>query len=174
MNYRKDKYTIKKDGNVYSERLKKNLKQSKNSCGYYQVFLLCDDGKYRWFRTHRLVAETFIPNPNNFQEVNHKNERKEDNSVENLEWCDRKYNVNYGLRTAKYRVKKKIKFKEDKEVYQFDTECNLIGIYNSIKEASENTSYGKEGICKCCKGILKTYKNFIWKYVNNKGIKMGL
>lgn len=165
MNYRKDKYKVTKDGNVYSETLKKNLKLSENSCGYYQVFLLCDDGKYRWFRVHRLVAETFIPNPNNLLEVNHIDENKHNNNVDNLEWCDRKYNINYGLRTAKYRVKKKIVFKENKEVYQFDKDCNLINIFPSLKEAAEISNYDKRGICKCCMGVLKTYQNYVWKYV---------
>lgn len=54
------------------------------------------NGEQRRYSVHRLVAETFIENPNNLPEVNHKDENKLNNSVENLEWCDRVYNINYG------------------------------------------------------------------------------
>ena len=56
-------------------------------------------------------------------------------------------------------------FKENKEVYQFDKDCNLINIFPSLKEAAEISNYDKRGICKCCMGVLKTYQNYVWKYV---------
>ena len=69
--------------------------------GYRQV-ILSVNGEKKWFSVHRLVAETFIPNPDNLPEVNHKNEDKYDNRVENLEWCSHSYNMNYG--TLKERI----------------------------------------------------------------------
>ena len=64
----------------------------------YLVVLLSYNGKHKMFSVHRLVAEAFIPNPDNLPQVNHKDEDKTNNSVENLEWCDNKYNMNYGTR----------------------------------------------------------------------------
>lgn len=67
----------------------------KGEYGYIQVNL-CYNGKLYKKYVHRLVAQAFIPNPDNLPEVNHKDEDKTNNSVENLEWCDRKYNMNFG------------------------------------------------------------------------------
>ena len=75
-------------------------KQDKN--GYLKVNL-CYNGKDKIIRVHRLVTEAFIPNPDNLPEVNHKDEDKTNNRVENLEWCDRSYNINYGTRKDKVR-----------------------------------------------------------------------
>ena len=68
---------------------------STNEYGY-RVVGLYKDGKQKLYKVHRLVAQTFIPNPNNLPEINHINEIRNDNRVENLEWCDRDYNLHYG------------------------------------------------------------------------------
>ena len=78
----------------------KVLSPAKDKNGYLKVILNCN-GKCKTINIHRLVAQTFIQNPNNLTEVNHKDEDKTNNSVDNLEWCDRKYNLNYG--TARIR-----------------------------------------------------------------------
>ena len=69
------------------------MKPSDNGHGYLFV-VLCKDGKDKNCRINRLVAQAFLPNPDNLPEVNHKDENKYNNCVENLEWCDRSYNVN--------------------------------------------------------------------------------
>lgn len=68
--------------------------------GYYAV-TLCKNKSQKDFYVHRLVAEAFIPNPNNLPQVNHKSEVKMDNFVDNLEWCDNLYNINFGTRTER-------------------------------------------------------------------------
>ena len=78
------------------------MKQSYCSKGYLTIDL-CLNGKVKKCLVHRLVAEAFLPNPDNLPQVNHKNEVKSDNCVDNLEWCDAKYNLNYG--TARIRGK---------------------------------------------------------------------
>lgn len=89
------KYHISKTGDVFSTSSKKFLKQRIGRDGRYLVVDL-SDGNKRWYkRVHRLVAETFIPNPNNLPEVNHKDGDKLNNSVENLEWCSHLDNMKH-------------------------------------------------------------------------------
>ena len=90
------KYLIDTNGNIYNKRTNKKLKDRDNGRGYRAVCLYNSEGKMVHKYVHRLVAETFIDNPNNLSEVNHIDENKANNSVDNLEWCDRKYNNNYG------------------------------------------------------------------------------
>lgn len=91
-------YEVSNKGNVRNVRSNKLLKLSKNCYGYIQVHLY-KNGIRTGLKVHRLVAQAFIPNPDNFPQVNHKDEDKTNNNVENLEWCDAKYNMNYGHRT---------------------------------------------------------------------------
>lgn len=103
-------YSVDNLGNVYSEdrtiivmidgkRQEKHIKGKQmipqtGTTGYEKV-MLCKNGGYKMARVHRLVAEAFIPNPNNLPMVNHKDENKLNNCVDNLEWCDNSYNVRY-------------------------------------------------------------------------------
>lgn len=97
--------------------------------GYLRVSLN-KDGSRKHFLVHRLVAEAFIPNPQNMPQINHKDEDKTNNRVENLEWCDAKYNSNYGKRTMKASIAK------FKPVKQYDMQGNFIREFSSFKEAS--------------------------------------
>lgn len=83
------------DNNGYYIKKEKILTPTINSSGYYHT-ILRKDGKSIGVYIHRLVAEAFIPNPNNYKQVNHKDEDKTNNKVDNLEWCTPKYNANYG------------------------------------------------------------------------------
>ena len=90
---------VKSLGNNKSKK-EKILDPKPNMYGYKEV-RLSKEGKRKPYKVHRLVAIYFIPNPNNYKEVNHKDEDKTNNHVSNLEWCDRKYNINYGTRNKK-------------------------------------------------------------------------
>lgn len=100
-------YYINRKGEILSVGLNKNnrrvskyLTPQIGPCGYYIVGLM-KDNKVSYPRLHRLVALTFIPNPNNYPQVNHKDENKANNAADNLEWCTCKYNNNYGTRNER-------------------------------------------------------------------------
>lgn len=101
----------------------KILKQCVNRGGYLQV-QLHNNGKLTTHRVHRIIAETFIPNPDNLPQVNHKDENRQNNAIDNLEWCDNKYNCNYGSYKEKHKQlmlkrwdKKGRKTQEEKDEY---------------------------------------------------------
>ena len=105
------KYQVSNFGQILSLNYRKTgkaelLKPGKTKDGY-PIVILYKDGKKKTFTIHRLVAETFLPNPNNLLEVNHKDEDKTNNSVDNLEWCTREYNINYGTHNERMSKTKK-------------------------------------------------------------------
>lgn len=126
----------------------------------YQVVNLCKNNYRKNYRVHRLVAEAFIPNPNNLPQINHKDENKTNNCMDNLEWCDSKYNINYGNRI------KKSSDKHSKPVCMFDKKDNYIKTYKSIVDAFEETGISKAHISSCCRKRYgrKTAGGYIWKY----------
>ena len=96
-----DRYVKYSNGRIHLHK-GKVLSPIKDRDGYLQVNL-CYSGRINSIKVHRLVAQAFIPNPDNLPQVNHKDENKTNNCVENLEWCDSKYNNNYGTRKDKVR-----------------------------------------------------------------------
>ena len=91
---------VKSKGESYRLHKGKVLSPAKDTIGYLFVILHCN-GKCKTIRIHRLVAQAFLLNPDNLTEVNHKDEDKTNNSVDNLEWCDHKYNMNFGTRNIR-------------------------------------------------------------------------
>ena len=147
-------YEVSNWGRVKSLKFGKEriLKLFKDTSGYLCV-KLCKNTNQCQFKVHRLVAQAFIPNPNNLPQINHKDECKTNNIVSNLEWCDRKYNINYGTRTEKC----------SKKVYQYTLDGKFVKEWKSTMECGRN-GYNKGNVAACCRGKLKKYKNFIWKY----------
>ena len=97
-------YKISNKGRVYNIKLKRFMGHESNK---YMCVELGKDGKYKNYKVHRLVAQAFIPNPDNLPFINHKDENKLNNCVENLEWCTREYNVNYGTAIQRMKATKK-------------------------------------------------------------------
>ena len=143
-------YGITSCGRVWSYKYKKFLTPFNNASGYLKVGL-CKNGKVKNFYVHRLVSDAYLPNPDNLPQVNHKDENKANNCLQNLELCDSKYNNNYGTRIEKIK----------KPIFQYDLDGNFV------REWPSATDVGKEvkgNICNCLKGNCKTAYGYMWKY----------
>ena len=155
-------YEVSNLGNVKSLRSGKLLKQANNK-GYKYVSLT-KEGKSTCFGVHRIVAITFIPNPENLPEVNHKDENPSNNCADNLEWCTRKYNLNYGgYRERMSKIQKEIGT-NNKSVSAYDKDGKFVKSYDSITEAENELEIGKSCISQCLRGKQKTAGGYIWKY----------
>lgn len=152
-------YKVSNFGNVKSLRIGKILIPSITIHGYKRI-TLCKNGNRENKVIHRIVAEAFLDNPKSLPCVNHKDENKLNNCVENLEWCDIKYNTNYG--TCIERRSKN----NQKPVNQYDLNMNFIKRYESIKEASNGNYYLYTHIGECCKGKYFSVGGYIWRYAN--------
>ena len=157
-----DRYVRCKNNSI---ALKKGrmLKMQTDKDGYLWI---CLHGiKRKKFQVHRLVAEAFISNPNNYPQVNHKNEIKDDNRVDNLEWCDTKYNINFGTRNERVGQKLRNNLKRSLPIVQIDIKTNiLVSEFPSVMEASRQTGFNEVAIRRCCKGRTKTSYGYKWKY----------
>ena len=136
------------------------LKPKIEKDGYFRISLI-KDGMKKYYRLNRLVAQAFIPNPNELPIVNHKDEDKLNNNVNNLEWCTQKYNVNYGDGINKRKNKMSIK------IIQYDLEDNYIKTWNSINDAVRHYN-GNTQICQCCKGKRNNANGYKWKYTDEE------
>ena len=174
---------VKSLGNSKSKK-EKILSLSTRKDGRLQVCLY-KNGASKMFKVHRLVAEVFIPNPNNLPQINHKDENPKNNTIGNLEWCTAEYNMNYGSRNTRIsRANKGISRNKDisrnkgsKNARARKVQCITTGKkFNTIKEAGEyyglSQSITGVGITNCCKGKLKsagkhpvTEEKLIWKYL---------
>lgn len=157
-------YLVSSDGDVYSlpktvrgaweqhrsgKKLKKGRRGRRGQPQYEFVILTNREGKPKKESVHRLIAKAFIENPNNFPEVNHKDENSLNNRVENLEWCSRQYNVEYS---------------KAKAIEQYTVDGDKIAEYKSIKYASDITGISRTAINNCLTGWSMKAGGYIWRY----------
>ena len=182
--------SLKDSHGNYREKI---LSNTPTKDGYLTVGLY-KKGKSKPYKVHRLVAEAFIENTNNHPIINHKDENKQNNRVDNLEWCTYQYNNTYGTRTKRQSEKMKgvnhpmygkhhtentknkisISNKGKSPSNRRKVQCITTGkIFKSIKEAAEYYSIIRQDISKCCKGKLEstgkhpdTGEKLVWKYID--------
>lgn len=150
-----DCYLISDTGLVWSIKKQKFLKPQITRDGYLTVNL-CKNGTEKVRKIHRLVALTFIPNPDKLPQINHKDENKKNNCVDNLEWCTMKYNNNYGTHNERLAKTK------GQPVLCIETGI----IYGSLADAERKTGTFKSSIYRVCKGLQNTAGKCHWEYVD--------
>lgn len=166
----KNKYEISNFGRIRNI-ITNNILKMTNKNGDYLTLVLYDEKHKRTTRIHRLVAQAFIPNPNNYPVVNHINGNKQDNRVENLEWCTYSHNTKEAIKQNKNIILGITKYNKNKfsnkygRIYQFDKNNNLIDIYNNLQNASDKTNTCKRNILQVINHQQgrKQANGFIWK-----------
>lgn len=173
-------YEVSNMGRIKSLKFDKEkiLSQCRIKNGYLYV-ALCKNGKMKTYKVHRLVAQAFLENPSNLPCVNHIDENKVNNYVDNLEWCSYKYNSNHGT-CQKRRVDstdykafqerrvanidwKSVAEKLSRQVYQYSLDGTLVGIWDSTAECGRQ-GFDQGHVSQCCNGNRKQHKGFLWSY----------
>lgn len=159
-------YKISDDGRLWSNKSNKFLKPSLDKDGYIK-FGLSIAGKVKTCYAHRLVAQAFIPNPHNLPQVNHKDENKINNNVNNLQWCDSNYNNNYGQHNTKISETKKRQGCTGKTVFMCDKNTGeKLKRFVSASEAARFLGHPGvvNGILKCAKHTPNYQTSFGYKW----------
>lgn len=153
------KYCIDREGNIYNKETKNKISTFAdiNGNGYIRIALTPNgQTETQKYYLHRIISLVFIPNPNNLPFVNHINENKRDNRIENLEWCTQSDNMKHSA-----------KMKElSRKVQVYDLDGELLETFDSVKEAAEKTGANHTQIIHVCAGRRKTAGEFKWKYAN--------
>ena len=158
-------------------RIKRNgrLKTFRLDRGGYLTVWLCKDSEQKNYKVHRLVAQAFIPNPNNKLTVNHIDGYKQNNAVENLEWATHSENIIHanktGLRTVT-EAQRRAARETGKKTCELNRRhrpvfCRIDDVcheFESVREGARFVSGNASAIVRCCKGKAKTYKGYEWGY----------
>lgn len=139
-------YLVYPDGRIFSTKTNRFMKTYLNN-GYEHISLSIN-GKQTNQKVHRLVAETFIPNPNNLPHVNHKDKDRQNNCIDNLEWITQLDNNKHS-----HCIK----------IYQYDLQNNLINVFESMTEASQKTGVSISSISNVCNGKRRTAGGYKWQ-----------
>ena len=152
-------FKVSRTGVIYNARTGFEVMQNPQNGGYLMVNIR-GKGKPRLITVHRIVAMAFLDNPENFPCINHKDENRQNNNADNLEWCTHKYNANYGTCQIKHGMR------TGKAVMCIETGK----IYYSIGDASRKTGINENGISRCANGMYENSGGLHWKFVKKKVI----
>lgn len=160
------KYKVSSLGRImsYAQNSNGKIKNGyKDKKGYLTIYLYDSDGNGKWYKIHRLVGQAFIPNPNNLPQINHKDEDKTNNCVDNLEWCDNWYNCHYGTKIERAVKSNYCCPTTSKKIYSIDQYQNKT-YYDSIGEAERETGLSHCNIVRALKGRRPRCGNCEWFY----------
>lgn len=148
------------------ERILTQQKRGGRTGNCYLCVDLWENNKMKMFSVHKLVALAFVPNPNNYIQVNHIDECKANNNAANLEWCDCKYNQNWGTRNARISKTKTNHKSTSKTVLQYTRDGVFVAEYPSVNEVERVLGFDEGHISACCIGKkgYKTSYGYVWKY----------
>ena len=166
-------YKVSNKGSIYEEPRGIIMEPYILNSGYAKVYLRKPISEDRL--VHRLVAEAFIPNEENKEQVNHIDGNKLNNSVDNLEWTTASENVNHNKvlgRLDTHTARAELNKVQSKAVNQLDIETGkVIATYNTIREASKATGSQDGKITMVCQGKRKSHNGYSWEYVNKEHLK---
>ena len=152
-NYGRIKFLERIDSN--NHLVKEKIKKQRTDKDGYKITTLTYNNVRKDFKVHRLVAYMFLTKQKQFNIVNHKDENKANNHVNNLNWTCNRENINYGKRNKKI----------SKPINQYDLDGNFIRTWDSIHQVEKTIGYDSSSICKCLKNKTKTSYGYIWKYI---------
>ena len=138
----------------------KIIKPIKKDDGHLQV-VLNKNGIKKRLHMHQLVAQAFIPNPNNYEVVHHIDHNPENNRIDNLVWMSREEHTKLHSKLRVENVKKVL----SKTVYQYTLNKDLIAVFQSGRQAARDNGFDNTGITKCANGEYKQYNGYIWSYI---------
>lgn len=159
-------YSVSSNGDILRKSSNRLCRLNPDKNGYL-IVCLSQNNIQKQFKVHRLVAQAFIPNPNNYPQVNHKNGIKSDNRVENLEWCDGKYNVNY----SHSKIYHDSITHRMKPVIQLSLNGEVIQRFESVRSAAKSVNATNSRISDTCNGKYKTCKGYMWKWIEDEPVK---
>lgn len=168
------KYNINKK-EVEEKEINKYISIGKHKLGYKNVKLTDKNGIRKNLFLHRIIAEAFIENPNNFNIINHKDGDKSNNDINNLEWTSQKDNVNHAWKNGLCENVRKVCAingrKKSKKIIQKNKNGEVIKVWNSTMDIERELGILHNNITSCCKHYNRTAGGFIWEYYKELGGK---
>lgn len=166
------RYQVSNLGNVLSLNYRhhgysKQLVPKRNNSGRLWVELIAD-GKKKAFLVHRLVGAAFIPNPEGYPQINHKDENPQNNRADNLEWCTQEYNIRYYLERHPLERKPTAKYGKrlDLAVEQMTMDGNVVRRWDNSRQVARELGWSDWSISECCRGKRKKAYGYIWRYAS--------
>ena len=172
-------YQISNYGRLKSFKVDGNgkiLKLTNKNGDYFSVVLQGKGKERRSTRIHRLVAEAFIPNPDNKPQINHIDGNKQNNHINNLEWCTSKYNIAHAIKTHPEQLDEMINYNKHirpKKIVQMDTNGNILNVFDNAISAGKHTNVCSRNILQCAsfENRRHTAGGFVWRFEGEEDIK---